>query len=153
MQRSKIKVEIKKLPHGKDLPLPCYATVQSAGMDLYAALNNSAVLNPLERLLIPTGIVIAIPNGFEGQVRPRSGLAAKYGITVLNSPGTIDSDYRGEVKICLINLSDQPYEIKRGDRIAQILIAPVPLVIWDNREEFCIEETDRNTGGFGSSGR
>nr|CAH7719359.1 unnamed protein product [Callosobruchus chinensis] len=127
--------------------------MQSAGMDLYAALDDSVILNPLERLLIPTGIVIAIPNGFEGQVRPRSGLAAKYGITVLNSPGTIDSDYRGEVKVCLINLSNQPYEIKRGDRIAQILITPISQVIWDDREEFYTEETVRNEGGFGSSGR
>nr|WP_218939414.1 dUTP diphosphatase [Wolbachia endosymbiont of Atemnus politus] len=149
----KIKVEIKKLSHGEDLPLPCYATVQSAGMDLYAAVDSPVVLNSLERLLIPTGIVIAIPNGFEGQVRPRSGLAAKHGITVLNSPGTIDSDYRGELKVCLINLSNQPYEIKRGDRIAQILVAPTSWVVWDNTEEFCTEETDRNTGGFGSSGR
>lgn len=153
MQRDKIKVEIKKLSHGESLPLPCYATMQSAGMDLYAALDDSVILNPLERLLIPTGIVIEIPNGFEGQVRPRSGLAAKHGITVLNSPGTIDSDYRGEVKVCLINLSNQPYEIKRGDRIAQILITPVSQVIWDDREEFCTEETVRNEGGFGSSGR
>ncbi|MFL3877297.1 dUTP diphosphatase [Wolbachia endosymbiont of Trichogramma kaykai] len=153
MQRDKIKVEIKKLLHGESLPLPCYATMQSAGMDLYAALDDSIILNPLERLLIPTGIVIAIPNGFEGQVRPRSGLAAKHGITVLNSPGTIDSDYRGEVKVCLINLSNQPYEIKRGDRIAQILITPVSQVIWDDREEFYTEETVRNEGGFGSSGR
>ncbi|WP_425383954.1 dUTP diphosphatase [Wolbachia endosymbiont (group B) of Eupithecia inturbata] len=153
MQRDKIKVEIKKLSHGESLPLPCYATMQSAGMDLYAALDDSVILNPLERLLIPTGIVIAIPNGFEGQVRPRSGLAAKHGITVLNSPGTIDSDYRGEVKVCLINLSNQPYEIKRGDRIAQILITPVSQVIWDDREEFYTEETVRNEGGFGSSGR
>ncbi|MDR1139873.1 MAG: dUTP diphosphatase [Rickettsiales bacterium] len=153
MQRSNIKAEIKKLSHGEDLPLPCYATTQSAGMDLYAALNDSAILNPLERLLIPTGIVIAIPSGFEGQVRPRSGLAVKHGITVLNSPGTIDSDYRGEVKVCLINLSNQSYEIKRGDRIAQILIAPASQVIWDDTEEFYVEETDRNAGGFGSSGR
>ncbi len=153
MQRDKIKVEIKKLSHGESLPLPCYATMQSAGMDLYAALNDSAVLNPLERLLVPTGIVIAIPNGFEGQIRPRSGLAAKHGITVLNSPGTIDSDYLGEVKVCLINLSNQPYEIKRGDRIAQILITPVPEIIWNNIEEFYAKETARNEGGFGSSGR
>lgn len=153
MQRDKIKVEIKKLSHGKSLPLPCYGTMQSAGMDLYAALDDSVILNPLERLLIPNGIVIAIPNGFEGQVRPRSGLAAKNGITVLNSPGTIDSDYRGEVKVCLINLSNQPYEIKRGDRIAQILITTVSQVIWDDREEFYTGETVRNEGGFGSSGR
>ena len=153
MQRTEIKIEIKKLPHGESLPLPCYATMQCAGMDLYAAVDISVVLNPLERLLVPTGIIIAIPDGFEGQVRPRSGLAVKHGITVLNSPGTIDSDYRGEVKVCLINLSNQPYEIKRGDRIAQLLITPVPKVIWDNAEEFCTEETGRNAGGFGSSGR
>lgn len=152
MQRDKIKVEIKKLSHGEGLPLPYHATMQSAGMDLYAALDNSITINSFERSLIPTGIIIAIPNGFEGQIRPRSGLAAKHGITILNSPGTIDSDYRGEVKVCLINLSNQPYEIKRGDRIAQILITPVPQVIWNNAEEFCIEETDRNKGGFGSSG-
>lgn len=147
---TEIKVEIKKLPHGK---LPCYATVGSAGMDLYAAVDASIILKPLERFLVPTGIIIAIPNGFEGQVRPRSGLAAKHGIAVLNSPGTIDSDYRGEIKVCLINLSDQSYEIKKGDRIAQILITPVPKIIWHNVEEFTIDETDRNTGGFGSSGR
>lgn len=153
MQRDKIKVEIKKLSHGESLSLPCYATMQSAGMDLYAALDNSIILNPLERLLIPTGILIAIPNGFDGQFRPRSGLAAKHGITVLNYPGTIDSDCRGEVKVCLINLSIQSYEIKRGDRIAQILITPIPQVIWNNTEEFYAEETERNEGGFGSSGR
>ncbi|WP_341808025.1 dUTP diphosphatase [Wolbachia endosymbiont (group E) of Neria commutata] len=153
MQRSKIRVEIKKLSHGEDLPLPSYATMQSAGMDLYAALSTPVVLNSFEKLLIPTGIVIAIPNGFEGQIRPRSGLAAKNGITVLNAPGTIDADYRGEVKVCLINLSKQPYEIKRGDRIAQILITPIPQVLWNEIEEFCTEETDRNEGGFGSSGR
>ncbi|MDM8334904.1 dUTP diphosphatase [Wolbachia pipientis] len=153
MQGSQIKVEIKKLSHGEGLPLPCYATTQSAGMDLYAALNDFAVLNPLERLLIPTGIVIAIPNGFEGQIRPRSGLAAKHGITILNSPGTIDSDYRGEVKVCLINLSNQPYKIKREDRIAQILISSVSQVIWNDTKEFCIEETDRSAEGFGSSGK
>ncbi|MGL9733061.1 MAG: dUTP diphosphatase [Wolbachia sp.] len=153
MQRSNVKVEIKKLSHGEDLPLPYYATTQSAGMDLYAALNGSAILNPLKRLLIPTGIIIAIPNGFEGQIRPRSGLAAKHGITVLNSPGTIDSDYRGEIKVCLINLSNQSYEIKRGDRIAQIIIVPMSRIIWDNTEEFYVEETDRNALGFGSSGK
>lgn len=153
MQRSKIRVEIKKLLHGEDLPLPSYATMQSAGMDLYAALSTPVVLNSFEKLLIPTGMVIAIPNGFEGQIRPRSGLAAKNGITVLNAPGTIDADYRGEVKVCLINLSKQPYEIKRGDRIAQILITPIPQVLWDEIEEFYTEETDRNEGGFGSSGR
>ncbi|QKX01290.1 dUTP diphosphatase [Wolbachia endosymbiont of Dipetalonema caudispina] len=149
----KIKVEIKKLLHGGDLPFPDYITAHSAGMDLYAALDDFVILNPFERLLIPTGIVIAIPNGFEGQIRPRSGLAVKYGITVLNSPGTIDSDYRGEVGVCLINLGNRPYEIRRRDRIAQILVAPVSWVIWSNTEEFYMEKTDRNKGGFGSSGR
>ncbi|QKX02039.1 dUTP diphosphatase [Wolbachia endosymbiont of Dirofilaria (Dirofilaria) immitis] len=149
----KIRVEIKKLLHGEGLPLPCYATAQSAGMDLYAALDDFVILNPLERLLVPTGIIIAIPNGFEGQIRPRSGLAVKYGVTILNSPGTVDSDYRGEVRVCLINLSNQPYKIERGDRIAQILITSVSWVVWSNTEKFYIEETDRDAGGFGSSGR
>jgi dUTP pyrophosphatase len=153
VQNSKIIVKIKKLSYGETLPLPCYATAQSVGMDLYAAVEESVVLNSSERLLIPTGIVIAIPSGFEGQIRPRSGLAIKHGITVLNSPGTIDSDYRGEIKVCLINFSNQSYEIKRGDRIAQILITPVPKVLWNETEEFCTEETGRNSGGFGSSGR
>ncbi|QKX01417.1 dUTP diphosphatase [Wolbachia endosymbiont of Cruorifilaria tuberocauda] len=149
----KIKVEIKKLLHGENLPLPCYATAQSAGMDLYAALDDFAILSPLERLLIPTGILIAIPSGFEGQIRPRSGLAVKYGVTVLNSPGTIDSDYRGEIKVCLINLSNKPYKIRRGDRVAQILITPVSSVHWINTCEFSVKETDRNADGFGSSGK
>ncbi|MDG7055958.1 MAG: dUTP diphosphatase [Wolbachia endosymbiont of Meromenopon meropis] len=148
-----MKVKVKKLSHGHDLPLPCYATKQSAGMDLYAALNKSYILNPFERLLIPTGIIIAIPSGFEGQIRPRSGLSAKYGITILNSPGTIDSDYRGEVKVCLINFNNQPYEIRRGDRIAQILITPVLRVILDDTKKINMKETDRNVNGFGSSGR
>ncbi|WP_333023423.1 dUTP diphosphatase [Wolbachia endosymbiont of Pentidionis agamae] len=146
-------VEIKKLPHGEDIPIPSYATSGSAGMDLYAALDKSVILNSLERSLIPTGIIISIPNGFEGQIRPRSGLAAKYGVTVLNSPGTIDSDYRGEIKVCLINLSNCSYEIKRGDRIAQILIVPVPKVTWNHVEEFSTNNTDRDDSGFGSSGR
>lgn len=148
---TEIKVEIKKLPHGEKLP--CYATVGSAGMDLYAAIEITILLKPLERVLVPTGIIMAIPNGFEGQVRPRSGLAVKHGVAVLNSPGTIDSDYRGEVQVCLINLSDQSYEIRKGDRIAQILITPVPKIIWNSVEEFTIDKTDRNTGGFGSSGK
>ncbi|WFW29489.1 MAG: dUTP diphosphatase [Wolbachia endosymbiont of Menacanthus eurysternus] len=152
-KKNNIKVKIKKLPHGNDLPLPYYATTESAGMDLYAALNNFAILNPLERLIIPTGIIIAIPNGFEGQIRPRSGLSIKYGITVLNSPGTIDSDYRGEIKICLINLGDQSYEIKRGDRIAQIIINPVFQIIWDDKAYIEKTETNRDIKGFGSSGR
>ena len=108
------------------MSLPCYATTQSAGMDLYAALNDSAVLNPLERLLVPTGIVIAIPNGFEGQIRPRSSLAFKHGITCLNTPGTIDADYRGEVMVLLINHGDEVFTIKRGMRIAQMVKTSSP---------------------------
>lgn len=153
MQSKKITVKIKRLPHGKDLPLPFYATEQSAGMDLYAAVETTFVLKPMEKSLIPTGIITVIPEGFEGQIRPRSGLAAKHGITVLNSPGTIDSDYRGEIKVCLINLSNKEYEIKRGDRIAQILVSPVYTVTWDEMEELFAEETERSAGGFGSSGR
>lgn len=152
MQHKEITVRIKKLSHGDDLPLPSYATVQSAGMDLYAAVKTTLTLKPMEKSLIPTGIVAAIPEAFEGQIRPRSGLAAKHGVTVLNAPGTIDSDYRGEIKVCLINLSDQPYEIKRGDRIAQILINPVYRVIWNEMEEVLEEETERSVSGFGSSG-
>ncbi|WP_253299951.1 dUTP diphosphatase [Wolbachia endosymbiont of Chironomus riparius] len=152
MQRTQINIEIKQLSNGIDLPLPSYATIQSAGMDLYAAIDTSIVLKPLDRFLISTGIIIAIPNGFEGQIRPRSGIAAKHGITVLNSPGTIDSDYRGEIKVCLINLSNQQYEIKRGDRIAQIIIAPTFKIVWSKVREFIENKTERDTGGFGSSG-
>jgi dUTP pyrophosphatase len=147
-----LKIEIKKLPHGQDLPLPSYATLQSAGMDLYAAIENDLVLDPLTRLLVPSGIVISILNGFEGQIRPRSGMAVNHGITVSNSPGTIDSDYRGEIKVCLINLSNEQYRIKRGDRIAQIVINPVTKISWHEVEKFTIDKTDRGTGGFGSSG-
>lgn len=111
------------LPHGKDLPLPSYATQQSAGMDLVAALDAPITLKAFERALIPTGLALALPKGFEAQIRPRSGLAAKQGITVLNTPGTIDADYRGEVKIILINLSSEPFTIERGMRIAQMVIA------------------------------
>ncbi|OEY86588.1 deoxyuridine 5'-triphosphate nucleotidohydrolase [Wolbachia pipientis] len=147
-----IKIEIKQLPHGQDLPLPRYATAQSAGMDLYAAIENDLILEPLTRLLVPSGIMIAIPNGFEGQIRPRSGMAINHGITVLNSPGTIDSDYRGEIKVCLINLSDQQYKIKRKDRIAQIVITSVTKIDWNPSEQFTISTTNRNADGFGSSG-
>ncbi len=150
MTAMKLNIEIKKLPHGK---LPSYATSQSAGMDLYAAIDTSVTLNSLAMFLIPSGIIIAIPDGFEGQIRPRSGLASKHGITLINSPGTIDSDYRGEIKICLINLSNKAYTIQRGDRIAQILITPVPKVIWKEVETFTVSETARDTGGFGSSGK
>ena len=143
------RVEIKRLPNNEDLPLPTYETAGSAGMDLRAA--ESITLKPGARHLVPTGLSIALPHGFEAQVRPRSGLAVKHGVTVLNSPGTIDSDYRGEVKVPLINHGQEDFFITRGDRIAQMVIAPVTQVSWT--EVSVLDETARGTGGFGSSGQ
>lgn len=143
-----IKVDIRQLEHGRDLPLPAYESSGAAGLDLRAA--SDTTLEPGARCLMPTGIAIALPEGYEAQVRPRSGLAVKYGITVLNSPGTIDSDYRGEVKVPLINHGDQNFVIARGDRIAQMVIAPVARIAWNASEE--LNTTDRAGGGFGSSG-
>ena len=143
------RVEIKRLPNNDDLPLPTYETAGSAGMDLRAA--ESITLKPGARHLVPTGLSIALPRGFEAQVRPRSGLAVKHGVTVLNSPGTIDSDYRGEVKVPLINHGQEDFFITRGDRIAQMVIAPVTQVSWT--EVSVLDETARGTGGFGSSGQ
>ena len=143
-------VQFKKLPHAHDLPLPAYETAQAAGMDLRAALSESIVLGPGERKLIPTGLQMALPAGFEAQVRPRSGLAIKHGITMLNSPGTIDADYRGELKVIAINHGAEPFEIKHGDRIAQLVIAPVVQVQIDQVEN--LDQTDRGEGGFGSTG-
>jgi len=145
-----IKVKVKRLPHAEDIDLPSYATPGSVGLDLCAAVEDGVVLEPGERALIPTGLIIEIPEGYEGQIRPRSGLALKKGITVLNSPGTIDSDYRGEVKVILINLGKEKVEIKRGERIAQLVIAPVVRV--DLEETPDISETLRGGGGFGSTG-
>ena len=132
-------------------PLPFYATPQSAGMDLKAGLEAPMVLGPLQRALVPTGLFIALPEGYEAQVRPRSGLAAKHGITVLNSPGTIDADYRGEVKVILVNLSDQPFEIVPGERIAQMVVARHEQVSWEEVDS--LDDTTRGTGGFGSTGK
>ena len=143
------RVEIKRLPNNDDLPLPTYETAGSAGMDLRAA--ESITLKPGARHLVPTGLSIALPHGFEAQVRPRSGLAVKHGVTVLNSPGTIDSDYRGEVKVPLINHGQEDFFITRGDRIAQMVLAPVTQVSWT--EVSVLDETARGTGGFGSSGQ
>lgn len=131
-------------------PIPFYSTEDSAGMDLRADLERPVVLKPLERMLIPTGIFIELPRGFEGQVRPRSGLAIKNGITVLNSPGTIDADYRGEVKVILHNLSQQDFEIQSGDRIAQLVVAKHEKVEWQEVDE--LTDSERGMGGFGSSG-
>ena len=129
---------------------PAYATAQSAGMDLRANLEAPITLNPMERTMIPTGLFIELPVGYEAQVRPRSGLAAKHGITVLNTPGTIDADYRGEIKVILINLSTEPFEIQHGERIAQMIIAKHETVQWEEVE--VLSDTERGAGGFGSSG-
>ena len=131
--------------------LPAYATELSAGMDLWADLENPVVLGPLERALVPTGLFIALPAGYEAQVRPRSGLAAKHGVTVLNTPGTIDADYRGEIKVILVNLSQEPFEIVPGERIAQLVVARHERVEWEPAET--LDETGRGAGGFGSTGR
>ena len=132
-------------------PLPAYATPLSAGMDLRASLEAPVTLGPLERALVPTGLFIALPPGFEAQVRPRSGLAAKHGITVLNTPGTIDADYRGEIKVILVNLSNTPFEIVPGERIAQMVVARHERVEWEVVDT--LDETERGAGGFGSTGR
>ena len=138
-----------RLAHGADLALPSYATAGAAGMDLRSA--ESLTIQPHARALVATGIAIALPLGFEAQVRPRSGLAVKHGVTVLNAPGTIDCDYRGEIKVPLINHSDHDFVIARGDRIAQMIVAPAPQVILE--EVSSLDETHRGTGGFGSSGK
>lgn len=142
-------VAIKRLPNNDDLPLPTYETAGAAGMDLRAA--ESVTLEPGARHLVSTGLSIALPEGFEAQVRPRSGLAVKHGVTVLNAPGTIDCDYRGEIKVPLINHGQDSFIIARGDRIAQMVIAPVTRINWAEVET--LDETARGAGGFGSSGR
>ena len=145
-------VPIRRLPHGQGLPLPAYETAQAAGMDMRAALpaDEPLTLRPGARHAVPTGLAFALPPGFEGQVRPRSGLAAKSGVTCLNTPGTIDADYRGEVKVILINLGEGDFVIRRGDRIAQLVIAPVASASW--RPVEALDETARGAGGFGSTG-
>jgi dUTP pyrophosphatase len=143
-------VPVRRLPHGADLPLPAYATASSAGIDLLAAVEATVVLQPAARAMIPTGIAIALPEGHEAQVRPRSGLAARHGVTVLNSPGTIDADYRGEVAVILVNLGDAPFRIERGMRVAQMIVAPVDTINWQEVES--LPETGRAAGGFGSTG-
>jgi dUTP pyrophosphatase len=148
---NKLKVKITRLEHGTvDIPLPQYATEGAAGMDVRAANSDTMLLPPGSVCLIPTGFIIELPAGFEAQIRPRSGLALKHGIGILNSPGTIDSDYRGEVKIILMNFSHEEFTIRRGDRIAQMVVAPVSRVQWD--EVPAIEITERGAGGFGHTG-
>lgn len=143
-----IEIRIKRLPHGEDLPLPAYATAQAAGMDVVSA--EDLILPPGRRHAVATGFAMAIPEGYEIQARPRSGLALKHGISLPNSPGTIDADYRGEVKVILINFSDQPFAIARGDRIAQLVVAPVQLASFAQVDS--LDDTARGQGGFGSTG-
>lgn len=145
-----MRVRIQRLATARDLPLPSPASPGSSGFDLRAALPEAAVLGPGERLLVPAGLILEIPPGWEGQVRPRSGLALRHGIGVVNAPGTIDSDYRGEVAVILINLGTAPFPIQRGDRIAQLVIAPVARIEWEEAES--LGESERGAGGFGSSG-
>ena len=145
-----IDVAIARLSHGADLPLPAYATAGAAGLDLLAAVDGETPIAPGERTLIPTGIAIAVPDGYEAQVRPRSGLALKHGLTLPNAPGTIDSDYRGEIKIIVLNTGSETIRVERGMRIAQLVFAPVVRAAW--REVDALDGTARGGGGFGSTG-
>lgn len=145
-----MKIRIQRLPAARDLPLPSPASPGSSGFDLRAAIDGEVVLRPGERLLVPTGLVLEIPLGWEGQVRPRSGLALRHGIGVLNAPGTIDSDYRGEVGVILINLGEAPFSLKRGDRIAQLVFHRVERIEWEEADS--LAESGRGSGGFGSTG-
>ncbi len=145
-----IRVAVTRFAHGRDLPLPVYATPGSAGLDLFAAVNATTVLAPGGRMLVPTGLALALPPGTEAQIRPRSGLALRHGITCLNAPGTIDSDYRGEVGVILINHGAEPFTITRGMRIAQLVVAQVTQLVWHEVE--ILPTTMRGDGGFGSTG-
>lgn len=147
---TKITVPLLQYPRGKDLPLPAYATSHSAGVDLMAAIDGEMTLKPMQRALVPTGIAIALPDYFEAQIRPRSGLALKHGISLVNTPGTIDADYRGEIKVLLINLGQEDFIITRGMRIAQMVVAPVTQVGFQSVDS--LDETARSDGGFGSTG-
>jgi dUTP pyrophosphatase len=144
-----MKVSVQRLPHARDLPLPAYATAGSAGLDLVAAIANNIVIASSERAAVPAGIAIALPAGYEAQVRPRSGLALKHGVTVANAPGTIDADYRGEVTVILINLGREPFTLSRGMKIAQLIIGRCERIEWN---ETTLDETARGVGGFGSTG-
>ncbi|NNF77427.1 MAG: dUTP diphosphatase [Rhizobiales bacterium] len=146
-----VNIQVKRLSHGTGLPLPSYESQAAAGMDLRAAVSDPVHLEPGARALVPTGLAIALPAGFEAQVRPRSGLALKKGVTCLNTPGTIDADYRGEVGVILINHGSETFKIERGDRIAQLVIAPVTQGTWVEVDS--LDDTARGSGGFGSSGK
>tara|TARA_B100000676_G_scaffold297384_1_gene338988 strand:+ start:2246 stop:2704 length:459 start_codon:yes stop_codon:yes gene_type:complete len=147
---SAVSVDIMRLPHGADLPLPQYSTPDSAGVDLLAAVSEDVSLGPGERTLIPTGIALSLPRGYEAQIRPRSGLALKNGLTLLNTPGTIDADYRGEIGVILANLGQETFVVERGMRIAQMVVAPVSQVSWNAVE--ALDDSERGAGGFGSTG-
>ena len=147
---SPVEVKVIRLPHGADLPLPQYQSAQAAGLDLLAAVPADVIIPPGQRAMVPTGIAIALPPGSEAQVRPRSGLAARHGVTVLNTPGTVDADYRGEIQVILINFGDAPYVVQRGARIAQLVIAPVLHATLSEDQE--LAGSKRGTGGFGSTG-
>jgi dUTP pyrophosphatase len=151
MSFDEIEVQIKKLQNGEGIQLPRYMTENSAGMDIFAAVEKEVIVMPGGRDLIPTGIAIALPHGYEAQIRPRSGLAIKNGITILNSPGTIDEDYRGEIKIVVINHGDEPFTIKKDDRIAQMIVQRVCRVSWNPATD--LNATKRNDGGFGHTGQ
>ncbi len=144
------RVQVKQLRGARDLKLPVRASEHAAGVDLHAAIDGSLTLEPGARALVPTGIAIALPDGFEGQVRPRSGLAVKHGIALVNAPGTIDADYRGEIKVILINLGAEPVTFERGDRIAQLVVQRLPDVEWESVDE--LAATERGAGGFGHTG-
>jgi dUTP pyrophosphatase len=146
-----IEVKVARLPHGDGLPLPVPATAQSAGVDLRAAVEGELVIEPGARALVPTGFALEIPAGHEGQVRPRSGLALSHGITLPNAPGTIDADYRGEIQVILMNLGSRPFSLRRGERIAQLVVGPVSRVAFVEVER--LSDTDRGAGGFGHTGR
>jgi dUTP pyrophosphatase len=149
---SDLKIHITRLDSdGTDVPLPAYATEGSAGMDIHAAVHENVIVAPGQTTLVPTGFAIALPHGFEAQIRPRSGLALKNHVGILNAPGTIDSDYRGEVRIILTNFGSEPFTIRRGDRIAQMVIARYARIEWDERES--LDDTPRGVGGFGHTGR
>lgn len=148
--KSSVEVAVARVEGTEDIPLPAYETDHAAGMDLRAAVQEERTLSPGHRLLVPTGIRIALPPGFEAQVRPRSGLAVRHGIGMVNAPGTIDADYRGEIQVLLINLGQAPFTVKRGDRIAQLIVAPVSSVQW--REVPKLDATARGEGGFGHTG-
>ena len=145
-----IPVLLRRLPHAEGLPLPAYATAGAAGMDLIAAVQDAVTVGPGERALIPTGLTVALPQGYELQIRPRSGLALRHGLTLPNSPGTIDEDYRGEIGVILLNTGAEPFVIERGARIAQAVLAPVSRAVW--REVTTLGATERDSGGFGSTG-